>query len=326
MNDLMFRMTVSRLSETDKEWIRQAHLSKTPFTLIAKKYGFSRSYAQKIGEMLTGVVVKRRNEFSDEQLQTIVARYLSGESSNVLGKEYGVSGVTIQSFLRKAGIKARANEGHRKYGIDHSAFSELTDEARYWIGFLFADCSIHPKKSMLELGLSECDYRHVEKFRTFLGSTSPIRCIPEKSITNSNGKTYITKPSRSLTVSSKQVVTDLACNGVVYGKVNRFVPDQLDDSIHFWRGMVDGDGEVSNREGRPFIGLTSSLAAVSHFLCFLTRRVVPNSRVTIKERPGCFFVGFACDNARKILRVLYPTGAVALDRKYATARQILARG
>lgn len=65
--------------------------------------------------------------------------------------------------------------------VNHGAFDVVTNDAAYWIGFLFADGSVIKQKrggALIQLRLSEIDRGQVEAFRRFLGSTHAISTSP----------------------------------------------------------------------------------------------------------------------------------------------------
>ena len=65
--------------------------------------------------------------------------------------------------------------------LNHEAFDIVTNDAAYWIGFLFADGSVIKQQKgapQVQLRLSEVDRGHLEKFRHFLDSTHAIGTSP----------------------------------------------------------------------------------------------------------------------------------------------------
>ena len=87
--------------------------------------------------------------------------------------------------------------------VNHEAFDVVTDDAAYWIGFLFSDGSVFHKKNgglTIQLRLSEIDRGHVENFRQFLGSTHAITTSPP-----GNFGGYRSRASVRFAVSSRRL-------------------------------------------------------------------------------------------------------------------------
>ena len=88
----------------------------------------------------------------------------------------------------------------RKYPLRENAFSELTPEATYWVGFLMADGCIGTNGS-IRISLKTTDRGHLDKFMAFVGTERPI--YP-------SGSTCV-----QLHLSSRQICSDLIELGVI---------------------------------------------------------------------------------------------------------------
>jgi hypothetical protein len=88
---------------------------------------------------------------TEAQKEEICRRYLQGEGSYALAREFGVAGFTVSRLLNQRGIKRRfGSEAHRTHSANHSFFNTIdTEEKAYWLGFLAADGCIveHAKKA-----------------------------------------------------------------------------------------------------------------------------------------------------------------------------------
>lgn len=67
--------------------------------------------------------------------------------------------------------------------VNERFFENLSPKSRYWFGFMLADGSVVVSKSSYQTGLTlKCtDYKHIQKFRTAIGSTHKIRFYKPKS-------------------------------------------------------------------------------------------------------------------------------------------------
>src|SRR5271157_639400 len=115
-----------------------------------------------------------------EERVSLPSRYLAGESSGDLAKSLGVSDVAILVHLKKLGMRSRdPSMARRKYPLWDGAFSTLSPEATYWIGFLMADGCVHDE-SRVTVGLARKDVGHLERLRSYLRTdTRPIHKVPQ---------------------------------------------------------------------------------------------------------------------------------------------------
>ena len=113
-----------------------------------------------------------------EQRETVVARYIAGESSTVIGQSYGISSTAVCGLVKRRGIQRRSqSEAQAKRSIRHDAFDVLTADAKYWCGFFAADGTVVARTDgspEIALHVARRDEGHIEAFRAFLGSTHAI--------------------------------------------------------------------------------------------------------------------------------------------------------
>lgn len=215
--------------------------------------------------------------------------------------------------------------GHRNYGVYGrngrkldsgeagklrcDAFSELTEEAAYWVGFLMADGYINRAKRGapdVALCLAFCDVGHVEKFKPFLGSS--------RKITISKGK----YPAAIFSVSSGEIVARLESLGVTTHKtLTAKVSDELLFNPYFWRGVIDGDGSLHFSKKMKFsLSFIGSKMMCQQFLQF-SRSVECGWGVNIYPRKteGIFATGLSGREAVQVAHTLYSNAMVSLDRK-----------
>ncbi len=235
-------------------------------------------------------------------VQEIIGKYEDGKSARHLGFEYGVADVTITSLLKKRDIFIRnRSNAKRTNQIKEDVFDTITEESAYWIGFILADGNVyHPKKrsKQLNIGLSEKDWEHLEKFKKFIGS---------------NKQLYYNKGAVFISFYSNRIVEKLAEYGIVPRKSNiAKVPESLKNNRHFWRGMVDGDGWVSVPEsGYPILGFCGTRDVVSRFMHFVGKSV------SIRYKGDNFCeLSYNCTTAKTLGKLLYDNSKIFLQRKY----------
>lgn len=255
--------------------------------------------------------VKIRCGVDEKKVNHFVSEYESGKSSGVIAKESGLSGITILRWLESRGIKRRPWITPRKYPVDETAFDSLTDDSAYWIGFILADGNVHTNngKHSLNITASVCDREHLHKFCRFMGTIRPLCEIPN------NGS-----PAVSVSISSAKLIESLARWGVHPRKSKTAsVIEELADNIHFWRGVIDGDGCLTwtkSPEGyirRPHLQLVGSYDVCSAFAAF-SMKMFPNVPIKVSPHKTIWEVRYTGPRAAKMATELYRSGTF-LDRK-----------
>jgi len=199
--------------------------------------------------------------------------------------------------------------------MNDDAFSALTPESSYWIGFLMADGSVDGKSKMtVSLQLSDAD--HLEKLKAFLKASYPVRFDSGRN-------------SCTLAVHSKKIVRDLESFGIVPRKSYKDIKAHVDlaNNRDFWRGLVDGDGSVLlNSYGKPLNSLVGCRSIVDAFAVFSRQYCLPDEgKGSIVARGSIWSYAVTGKSAIEVIKQLYYNSVVALDRKKAAAEEILSR-
>lgn len=256
-------------------------------------------------------------KLTNEQKTEMVRRYEAGESTIALGKAFGITPKAVGDNVMRRGKKMRClSTSHRRLTLDEAAFSEINERSAYWVGFIMADGGIN--RNVLKVGLSDVDIAHLRKLREFLKAGHTITHRP--GLPPKNGKA-------SFTVNSDRIVADLARFGVVPNKSHTArVIGGLEHDRHFWRGVVDGDGSVRfngyPKFRYPSFELVGSSAMMSQFSAFI-ETACPGIALRVKPHKNIFRVTASGRTALAILDTLYSGATVALDRKAATAHEML---
>jgi hypothetical protein len=255
-------------------------------------------------------------KLTEDQKTRIVELYASGQSTVQIAPRFQVSVSTINNLLHRRNVVLRCvRDTSTKYQLRHDAFDELTPDAAYWIGFLFADGSVfgRGKSACVQARLSERDREHLVKLRGFLGSNHKIGVAPA-----GNYGGYRSKPSVRLSVTSGRLAHRLLSLGRYEGPID----GTLMRSRDFWRGVVDGDGSLGLlATGYAYFELVGSCRLLEAFLDFLQRNGL-GARMTIRPDKTIFQIATAGHTAERISSFLYENATVALDRKAASAAKI----
>jgi len=264
------------------------------------------------------IMVKK---LTDEQVKEVCRRYIDGESSPRLGKEFNVSGHSIRSLLERRGIPRRSQrEAQLKHSLDETVFDTITEESAYWVGFLIADGTIldRPGSPEIVLALSAKDKDHLERFRSFLRSSHAI-AISKRKV--KSGEYLVARFS----VRAPRLAKALAAFGVVPRKSLKAKVIGLEHNRHFWRGVVDGDGSLTHhlnsRKNCSRLHLVGSQPLLQQFVDFL-QPYMPDKDIAVKPHKTVYEVNLYGLSAIQAMNLLYQSCSIALERKKAIADEI----
>lgn len=300
-----------RLSDVQKEELVERAARGESLTGLADAYGVSRQAVRGILRR-RGVPPRIVGKLTQAQRDEVVQRYLNGSSMADLAVAFGVTEPSIRGLLVRRGVALR----RVNHTLRHDAFDQLTPDACYWAGFLFADGSVGYRPGHLphvSVGLAQRDREQLVALRTFLGSTCSISAPSP------------THGSCQFSVRSVRLADRLLQLGRYQGDVDR----QLAVSRDFWRGVVDGDGSIgmyrTKRNPRPFaqFRLVGSRRILDPFTEFLVAAGL--SRLSVRPHKTIQTVGTTRGSAEKIIGLLYKDATVALCRKAEMAARILAQ-
>lgn len=261
----------------------------------------------------------------------IVERYQRGESMRCLARERRVTIATIKRVIKAAELPIRsASQRNRRYTIDETVFDNPTPEGEYWIGFLMADGYVGYREAQkswhIRLGLADVDAAHVAAFRDFLRTDAPLIHIRAKT---DRATGYVSRPTVALDIHSALLAKSLARYGVVPRKSKTARVIGLEQSAHFWRGAVDGDGFVTTtgapRHHRPLLGLVGSRQLMDQFAHFAKSIASGIKAVVCRKGSICSF-RVSGTNAIPVLKTLYSDCPVALSRKHEPAKKLIQLG
>ncbi len=199
--------------------------------------------------------------------------------------------------------------------FDHYSLDILNNKTEYILGLMLSDGCI-TKNDDFRIYLK--DYDLIEKLHLFFKSKLPI-------------KTRKDVIQYGLTFRSKQLCNILRNYGIVEKKSKiAKVHEDLQNSIDFWRGMIDGDGSISfNLKKKSFrITLCGTIEVCQSFVDFVKRNGVdtkhkPSIRKDIENFAE---VKFGNKMAYQICKLLYGNlqpDDLVLDRKLILANKII---
>lgn len=255
---------------------------------------------------------KLEDLLSETQKQDIINDYANMVPTADIAIKNDISTSSVNNFLRRRGIETR----RLGLEVDEYAFSTITPDSAYWIGFLMADGNVRSSgQKEISLSLAVKDKAHVEKFKKFLKSDHRIALANTKK-----------HPQARIAITSNIIVQDLAKFGVVPQKSFITQVKQLDFDPHFWRGAIDGDGsvfppDINFPNGR--IELNGSIYLIRQFETFVMS-LCPNCKANMLPYRNIYRFILEGTHARTIVEALYTCGGPVLDRKYEASKIFLA--
>jgi len=212
-----------------------------------------------------------------------------------------------------------------KYRVNHNYFNKVdSSEKAYWLGFIYADGYVtSDHKVGIALGIK--DREHLEKFRSAVKSTHPIKVY-----TSSHGYADNTQYARIL-FSSEQMTSDLIKLGCFEHKslILTFPTEEqvpTDFLRDFVRGYIDGDGSItSGGKYQPLVirvcGTFELLTGLKNYFNTLLFPAYVSDKFEKRHKDSKNNYSLSISSKTKALAILdelYNDASVYLDRKYTT--------
>lgn len=223
----------------------------------------------------------------------------------------------VEANILKYGTKSWM-ESHKTYSCSEDFFETIdSEEKAYWLGFIAADGCVSGNR--LKLGLSSKDRDHLVKLLNSLNSSHLIHDDFTKNKT-------LLYPRSSINIQSKKIVSDLIQYGINERKSLSLIlsVELINPELHrhIWRGILDGDGCITQSKNRWNISLLGSYQVISEFIKFL--KLYHATEKIPQPRGNIFTVRYgAAKDIAIISNILYDNISIYLDRKYKKAQQII---
>lgn len=198
-------------------------------------------------------IVKLNLEAKIIKINDIVSSYKKGETITYIAKLFKISTKRISNVLKDNNVKV-INNTCRKYDIKQDFFDIIdSPEKAYFLGLLYADGSVTPKKYTVSIGLSEKDKDILEVFKKLIYTTKkPLALVKPSKNNKILGVAVDKKPQYLFRIYSKRMCDRLIELGCIPRKTylckfpnikdNPFIKD-------FIRGFFDGDGHIGVYKG-----------------------------------------------------------------------------
>lgn len=237
----------------------------------------------------------------------------SGLKRREIAESLGISESSLKKHISKNGwAQARAQVRNENF------FSEFTEEACYWAGFIAADGCIKDSGT-LSICLNYDDTNHIEKFKQAVGSSHKI---------SSNTEKYYRS---EINFRNQQITRDLKENfNIVPRKTHIYTPPSCipDDKVkHFMRGYFDGDGCIcesfSNKNSKTATLYTTIVGTKETLEFFENTLALGGGGSWQAKRKNIFALKYNTKHSLSLLDYMYAGSTVFLDRKYNLYYKIL---
>jgi hypothetical protein len=237
------------------------------------------------------------------EIDEVLLMYNSGKTLSEVASFFGVSAPAIAGLLQRRGVVRRSSRDCQiKCKLNHNILDEITPESAYWIGFIFADGTVGRRNGSPEISiaLAEKDRLHLEKAKSFFGSTHSLIEVPS------------VKAVR-FSFRSEKIASQIE----FYGRrhFNQSVAhNSLANSRDFWRGLIDGDGWFRYSPITSHVQLIGGFALMTQFSEFLVLNGYCKKSAVCRHKT-IFAVSTETKRASRLLEDLYVNATVSLDRK-----------
>lgn len=256
----------------------------------------------------------KKKEFTSEQTQEIIQKYLNNCSLQTIANNYQVSRTVITRILKDAQIKLR--ERTHKYTANYNIFENIdTAEKAYWLGFLAADGCNYSREhnASIILNIQVKDILHLQKFQTFCETDAPIiQYIANGGFSNNT-------PMARLVLNSKKMSQDLSRAGVMPAKSLILKQPQIDPQFYlpFILGYFDGDGSIYQSTNTNYIISIEGTKELLNWICEILKWDTKLEQRVINPNINNYYI--RCGGTNKpyyLLKQLYDSCETHLDRKY----------
>jgi|JI10StandDraft_1071094.scaffolds.fasta_scaffold09420_6 hypothetical protein len=257
----------------------------------------------------------KKLQSTDSRVIEAIKLYDSGRAIKPICKLLKMDDRTLRTFLLKENVlrtRSKAIQQSKLQGsINHNIFDDLTPEALYWIGFLYADGHIEKDRPRISVTLSSIDHEHLVKLSKFFGDNITIRVL---------GTGH-----HRVAFSSISIYEKLITMGFSNRKTYAIIPHiTLKTSRDFWRGVVDGDGWICNKK-QTALGLCGHINTIQAFLKYVNDSGISTKAQAhkVKKRQNLWTVDLHANKDKAVAELLYKDSTVYLERKYQKYQEII---
>lgn len=231
-----------------------------------------------------------------------------------IAKHLNLSESQLKKLITKNGWAQKRPEVKNSY-----VFKEFSKSSCYWAGFIAADGCVMDNGT-LKIMLHYDDTAHLEKFKSFVGSSHKI-----SSNTDKYYRSELSFRNTSIIEGLRNNFNVVPRKSLVY-KLPSSIPEvYLKD---FLRGYFDGDGcicesfsNVNSKTATLYTTITGSDIFIEKVTTLLLNLLGITGHIQKKEKVSV--VKYNTNNSLALLKFLYEDAEDYLDRKYALYTKVV---
>lgn len=303
---------------------------------LMKKYNAGFRYIKKI-LLKNNVEIRSKGKpriLSAEQKNKVLEMYFQNLSIKKIAEQNNLNQDDVLYLLSKQKLKVKYFKNNF---LNENAFTNLNDEAEYWLGMIATDGNIRKKEKsnkkiknrfLLRLGLKYKDINHIYKLKNFLHSERKIHLRKDK---DNPEKIKLA----TINIDNKKLVNECISYGITPNKTLtlEIKNQELLNSRDFWRGVIDGDGCLIIKKDKknycPRISLVSGSYRFIIQYKFFCKRILGKENIKAKifkdknTKNPIWRFELNYKNAYNLIDYLYKNNKIALERKEIKAYKIL---
>jgi hypothetical protein len=224
------------------------------------------------------------------------------------GKEHNVKVAHLQcGSVKSCGClhRDRVKEVIGKYKYNHDFFKSDSPEMYYVIGLMITDGNLSPDRFRFRLGFKSEDRYMLEKISMVLKGTIKL------DLNKANG-------AYEFSGTDETIYNQLLSYGLTPRKsLTMTVRPDLIHNVHFWRGVIDGNGWVS-LSGGIVLGLCGTMNFCNSFLVFANKYTDTSKLHPLERKENWGQITISGTKALPVLDAIYTDkGEWFLKRKYS---------
>jgi len=245
----------------------------------------------------------------------IVNLYKQNFSCEQIAKKYNCSHENIRYILKKEKVFIPK---FIKSKINLDFLLGDSEVKSYFLGLLFSDGHIDYLTNTVVIKLKSTDAFLLKHLSCFIGEHISVNIGESRRswVMKNNEKVFFTSsPTATLKFNSKEFVNYLSSLGLSKNKTTTLiVPSVLEHDVHFWRGMIDGDGCIYFKGNTVQLTLIGTEEVCKQFKQFCLSHC-GNIKSSIRKSGIVYTITICSTKAVKILDALYSESTICLSRK-----------
>lgn len=292
-----------KYSNEIKEKIKNLYSQNKNTVEISNELGISQTGVERFLKKSSLYVKKINSKISLKQIENIIDLFVNKKMNAVeISKIYFCSDSLIRKLLQKNNINTGL-EGRYNKASNLDYFERIdTEQKAYLLGFIYTDGSIDKTQRTLSIEINKKDIEILKSICNIFNLS-----FEEIKITRKN--------CVKLSIHSKKLCLDL-CNLNV--KPNKTymndIPDiPLEYYSHFLRGLIDGDGSITNT---TICLYSKNLNLINNVKNVFLSLSIPENKIHVYFKDSCSRISVFQKEYRKILfDYLYKDATIYLNRK-----------